>query len=151
MTVRSYRSSDCGQIAELFYNTVHSVNSRDYTTEQLDAWATGEVDFIAWDKSLLEHYSLVAEIDGDLVAFGDIDDSGYIDRLYVHKDYQNRGIASAVCERLEAYAKGKKIITHASVTAKPFFEKRGFVVIKEQTVERNGVPLKNFVMEKLLR
>ncbi len=39
------------------------------------------------------------------------------------------------------------IITHASVTAKPFFEKRGYRVVKEQFVERKSVFLKNYIME----
>ena len=51
MQLREYTPSDCAQLAELFYQTVHSVNAKDYTQEQLDAWATGEVDLQAWDKS----------------------------------------------------------------------------------------------------
>ena len=39
-------------------------------------------------------------------------------------------------------------LTHASRTAKPFFEKRGWRVVKEQQVERHGVLLTNFVMER---
>ena len=51
MQLRKYQPSDCAQMAELFHQTVHSVNAQDYTREQLDAWATGEVDFQAWDAS----------------------------------------------------------------------------------------------------
>ena len=40
------------------------------------------------------------------------------------------------------------IITHASITAKPFFEKRGFSVVKEQSLERQGLFLTNYIMEK---
>ena len=39
-------------------------------------------------------------------------------------------------------------ITHASITARPFFERRGWHVVKEQQVERRGVLLTNFVMER---
>ena len=67
--------------------------------------------------------------------------------MYVHADYQGRGIATAICNKLEQSVSGK-IVTHASVTAKPFFEKRGYKVIKEQSVERQGVFLTNYVMEK---
>ena len=42
------------------------------------------------------------------------------------------------------------IFTEASVTARTFFEHQGFGVVREQTVWRAGVSLKNFVMEKLL-
>ncbi len=147
MQLRRYKQSDCRELAELFYNTVHTVNAADYNNEQLNAWATGRVDLEAWNKSLLEHYSIVAVDKGIIVGFGDIDQTGYLDRLYVHADYQGMGIATAICNKLEQSVSGK-IVTHASVTAKPFFEKRGYKVIKEQSVERQGVFLTNYVMEK---
>ncbi len=147
MQLRRYKQSDCRELAELFYNTVHTVNAADYNNEQLNAWATGHVDLEAWNKSLQEHYSIVAVDKGIIVGFGDIDQTGYLDRLYVHADYQGRGIATAICNKLEQSVSGK-IVTHASVTAKPFFEKRGYKVIKEQSVERQGVFLTNYVMEK---
>lgn len=148
MIVREYRSEDCEELLRLFYETVHAVNARDYTKEQLDAWATGKEDAARWDASLRAHYALVAEESGKIVGFGDIDKTGYLDRLYVHKDFQGRGIASALCDRLEKRAEGK-IVTHASVTAKPFFERRGYRAVREQRVERNGVFLTNYVMEKM--
>lgn len=49
MQIRKYRPSDCRELAELFYDTVHTVNAGDYTKEQLDAWTTGHVDLEAWD------------------------------------------------------------------------------------------------------
>ena len=79
--------------------------------------------------------------------FGDIDKTGYLDRLFVYKDYQRKGVATAICDRLEK-AVQKKVITHASITARPFFEKRGYKVTKEQQVERQGIVLANFAMEK---
>lgn len=50
-----------------------------------------------------------------------------------------------ICNRLEQAVSGN-IITHASITARPFFEKRGYRVVKEQQVERQGVFLTNFEM-----
>ncbi len=147
MKLRKYRRSDCKALAELFYNTVHTVNAKDYTEEQLNAWATGQVDLEKWDQSFQEHYSIVAVENGIIVGFGDIDKTGYLDRLFVHASYQGRGIATAICNRLEQAVTGI-IITHASITAKPFFEKRGYKVIKEQKVERQGRFLTNYIMEK---
>ena len=148
MFLREYTTSDCAQMAELFYQTVHTVNAKDYTEEQLNAWATGNMDLAEWDRSFTEHYTLVAVEDGIIAGFGDMDKTGYLDRLYVHKDYQHCGIATAICDELEKWAGGKKIVTHASITAKPFFLKRGYEVIKEQQVIRYGVSLTNYVMEK---
>lgn len=146
--IRAYRSSDCPELAKLFYDTVHTVNAADYTPEQLDAWATGEVDLDLWNASFLAHHTVVAEKNGVIVGFGDMDESGYLDRLYVHKDFGRQGIATAICDALETATDTKSFTTHASITARPFFEQRGYTVIQEQQVERRGILLTNFVMKK---
>lgn len=273
MIIRKYTPADCEKLAQLFYDTVHTINAKDYSKEQLDAWATGNVDLEKWNISFLKHYTVVAtlsfssdtsycnkdnilkksllkdenlqiafltvpknsktfntskgtqqnshndniiqklnvdkatissaknaptvENDEIIIGFGDIDETGYLDRLYVHKDYQHIGVATAICNQLEEYhcEKCKKDIhkivkvkrynylfgktlkmkrnankfiikkpisslefknkknffhftTHASITAKGFFEKRGYKIVKEQQVMRNGVLLTNFLMEK---
>lgn len=147
MKLRRYQPSDCKEVTELFYNTVHIINAKDYTKEQLDAWATGQVDLKKWNQSLQEHYCIVAVNNKIIVGFGDIDKYGYLDRLFVHTDYQRKGIATAICNKLEQAVEGK-VTTHASITAKPFFEKRGYEVLKKQEVERRRIFLINFVMEK---
>lgn len=148
MFIRKYISSDCKQLAELFYQTVHAVNAKDYTNEQLNVWATGNVKLEEWNKSFLEHYTIVAIENDMVVGFGDIDKSGFLDRLFVHKDYQGQGIATAICNELEQVLRYRyKIITYASITARPFFEQRGYKVIKEQQVIRDGIALINYVME----
>lgn len=148
MILRMYNTSDCEFLAELFYQTVHNVNAKDYTKEQLAVWATGNVNLNEWDKSFLEHFTIVAVKNEIIVGFGDIDKTGYLDRLYVHKDYQRQGIASVICDELERAVNREKIITHASITAKPFFEQRGYRTVKEQKVIRNGISLTNYVMKK---
>lgn len=147
MEIRNYRPADCEEMANLFYRTVHTVNAKDYTREQLNAWATGRVDLEQWNRSFLSHLSLVAVEDGIIVGFGDMAPDGYLDRLYVHADHQGQGIATALCDLLEQSVTGS-VTTHASITAKPFFEKRGYTAVKEQTVERVGVLLTNYVMVK---
>ncbi|GFH96553.1 putative N-acetyltransferase YafP [Lachnospiraceae bacterium] len=146
MIIRQYQPTDCKELAELFYNTIHTVNAKDYTKEQLDVWATGQVDLKKWNRSLQEHFSIVA-VDDVIVGFGDMDKTGYLDHLYVHPDYQGKGIATAICNQLESAVK-ENIVTHASITARTFFEKRGYKVVKEQQVERQGIFLTNFVMIK---
>lgn len=148
MVIRSYISSDCRSLAKLFYDTVHAVNAKDYTQAQRNVWATGDVDLEEWDQSFLDHHTFVAVENGVIVGFGDIDKTGYLDRLFVHKDHQGKGIAAAICDELERAVPNMKITTAASVTAKPFFEKRGYQVKKEQQVEREGILLTNYVMEK---
>ena len=148
MVLRAYRPGDCEALARLFYDTVHRVNLGDYTREQVDAWATGEVDLEAWNGSFLAHATVIAEKDGTVVGFGDMAENGYLDRLYVHADCQGQGIGTMLCDVLEKGCDAPVFSTHASITARPFFENRGYRVIREQQVKRRGVWLTNFVMEK---
>ena len=146
--LRRYRPEDCPLLGQLFYDTVHTVNAVDYTPEQLAAWAPELPDMEQWNRSFLEHTTFVAETEGVIAGFGDIDGTGYLDRLYVHRDYQKKGIGRALCDALERSAgEAERIVTHASLTAKPFFLRRGYLVKKEQQVEKNGILLTNFVME----
>lgn len=97
MNLRPYHPDDCPVLAALFFDTVHTVNCRDYSADQCDAWADGMVDLAAWNRSFLEHTTYVAEQDGQIVGFGDISRDGYLDRLYVHARFQRQGVATALC------------------------------------------------------
>lgn len=147
MEIKEYQSKDCLEMFKLFYDTVHTINAQDYSKVQLEAWANHSIDLEKWNESFLKNHTLVAWNDNQIVGFGDISNEGYLDFLYVHKDYQEQGIASALCNELEKKVKGK-IITHASITAKPFFEHRGYRIITSQRVERKGILLVNYIMQK---
>ena len=152
--IRLYILYDCKEIMQLFYDTVHVINKKDYTEAQLDAWAPPTLDQEYWENILKEHYSIVAELDNQIVGFSDMDDTGYLDHLFVHKDYQGRGIATALLNKLEAYARiigMDYIITHVSITAKPFFLAKDFEVVKEQKVMKRGEWFTNFIMQKKIR
>ena len=148
MFIRKYESTDCREVMALFYQTVHSINRKDYTKAQLDAWATGREDPGAWNRALQEHFSLVAVDDEEIVGFGDIEETGYLDRLYVQAAHQGRGIASALCDQLEQAVPGN-ILTRSSITARGFFEKRGYHLVRGLRVQRHGIFLPAFVMEKV--
>lgn len=150
MNIRQYKTSDLEQIARLFYETVHAINIKDYTEQQVNVWATGNINLKQWDNSFLRHLTYVAIEDDLIIGFGDIDETGYLDRLYVHKDFQRQGVATAIYNRLENEIMTKRITVHASITAHPFFEKRGFQTVRTQEVERQGVFLKNYIMIKNL-
>lgn len=150
MIIRKYRPEDLPEILKLFYDTVHSVCKADYTPAQIDAWAPAAPDTERWRASLEKHYALVALADGTIAGFGDIDETGYLDRLYVHKDYIRRGAGGALLYELENAYPVTEITTHASITAKPFFEAKGYVAVMEQRVTRRGVTMTNFVMKKSL-
>lgn len=146
MLIRRYVPQDIDEIIRLFRETVHTVNAADYSSEQLDAWAPEDIDAGAWDEALRADFAVVAICDGRIAGFGNIDRSGHLDKLYVSKDYQRQGIASQICDVLEAHFPTLVTMTTASITAVPFFEKRGYVTLEEQKVERNGVELTRYLM-----
>jgi putative acetyltransferase len=107
-----------------------------------------------WRKKLLEMIVFVAEIGGVIVGFADMSREGYLDHLYIHKDYQGRFIAVHLLRAIEkaAHELGlSKITTDCSITAKLPAERMGFRVIKEQIVELKGVKMINYHMEKALK
>ena len=153
MKIRTYETSDTEAIMQLFYDTVHEVNIRDYTQEQVDAWAPTNMDADLWTDSLKHKYSYVAEEGTQIIGFGELEDNGHIDRFYCHKDFQGKGVGTQILQQIESKARSlgiQKLFTEASITAKPFFEKRGFTTVRQQEVERRGQKLINFVMEKTI-
>lgn len=147
MILRGYRPEDCEKLASLFRESVCGTCARDYTPEELDAWAGTQPDIQEWNLSFLEHFTIVAEEDGQIVGFGDIAGNGYLDRLFVHPKHQGAGVATAICDLLEVASSGF-ITTRASRTARPFFERRGYNVQKRLQVPRNGQVLTAYLMTK---
>lgn len=137
----------------LFRDVVHSVNLRDYTQAQVDAWAPrGDSARSAVVSRLSEQFVVGVRAGGLLVGFGSFDGGG-IDMLYVREDYLRQGIASCILRRLEAkaLAAGVDVMrADVSLTAMPFFERRGYRVVQRQVVKRRGVFLENAQMEKPL-
>jgi len=148
MLIRAYSPDDAEATAQLFRETVREVCKDDYTPDQLRAWVSGCDDLDAWSASLLANGALVAEENGRVVGFGDIDETGYLDRLFVHKDHQGKGVGTALCKSLEELA-SDSVSTHASITARPFFEARGYVVVSKNVVARDGERLVNYLMNKI--
>ena len=129
---------------------MHTVNIRDYSPEELDAWAPAEPDRDVWAR-LERQFCFVVECQKVLVGFASITEEGVLDFLYVHKDFQGRGIATALLKQVERLARKKGIArlrADASVAARGFFEKNGFAVLSENRKMLRGVEFLNWGMEK---
>lgn len=146
MELRKYQSSDLKALINIFYETIRAVNIKDYDFRQIEAWSNQKEKLLAKNKYFTQLYTVVAIQDNKIIGYGNIDNDGYLDHLFVHKDYQGLGVASAICDMLEY--KHKIVTVHASITAKPFFSKRGYREIKKQAVSVEGVFLTNYLMKK---
>lgn len=155
VTVRAATSPDVAAIADLFYHTVLNVNVRDYSRAQVEAWAGPAPEPEMWKERITAGESarqtFVAVEGGRMLGFAEFEGDGHIDTLYVHHEFQGCGIATRLMDRIEAEAQRlglARLYTEASITARPFFLKRGFSVVKPQEVEVRGQTFRNFVMEK---
>ena len=153
MDFRKATILDLAEMQEMYIETIKWVCKNDYTPLQIDAWVSGLNNTERWLKLIHEQYVLLATIQDQIVGYGTLKDGNYIDIFCVHKDFQRQGIADKVFNELEQEAKkenSKTITADISITAKPFFEKKGFFVKTEQKNMRLGVELINYKMEKEL-
>lgn len=150
--IRKYRPQDAKELANIYYYTIHNINTRNYSEEQVNAWAPAScLELEGWKKKWEKLPPIVATIGDQIVGFAEFEDNGHIDCFYVHHLFQGKYVGSALIKEIERQALRKnisKIFAEVSITAKPFFLKRGFQVTKNQIVIIRGVELSNFVMEK---
>ncbi len=137
----------------MFYQSVHAIDPSIYTPKQKEAWAPTPVSYERWFERLSTKKPFVAIIKNQVVGFIELDADGHIDCAYTHPDFQRTGVASSLYEYLllEAEKAGiKRLYVEASLVARPFFEHRGFAIVRKNEVQRNGVSLINFSMENYL-
>ncbi|CAN7598826.1 GNAT family N-acetyltransferase [Caballeronia sp. LjRoot34] len=149
--IRRYEAADLDAVISVFLRSVRGVASRDYDAGQIAAWA--QVDRDVWSRRRLDRPTWVGLIDGVIAGFIDLESSGHIDMLFVDPASQRRGVASALLDAVENAARMQRLAvldTDASITARPFFERHGFRVIRSQDVVLRGQWLTNFRMEKQL-
>lgn len=149
--IRKGTISDLPHLQQLFVDTVSTICQSDYNQQQIQVWTASIKNKERWLGIVIQQFLLVAEHNGEIVGFASLDKGNYVDMLYIHKAMQRQRIAHKLYMAIETEAKNQgqtRLIAEVSITAKPFFEKVGFSVIKEQRVERAGIALSNFKMEK---
>ena len=149
--IRKFQPDDLRELVTLFRETVHRINSRDYTPEQIAAWAPPDDDWHRWKKRFDNLRTLISEREGAMLGFTAFTEAGYVDFLFVHHAHQRSGIARSLLDEAEKQLRAlgvKRATTHASITARPFFESRGYVLLEQRWFEKDGVMLTNFSMDK---
>jgi putative acetyltransferase len=151
ISIRPVRDGERQTLATIFTRAVHEIACRDYNAAQLQAWAPGDVaGFVARHRT---YDALVAECDGAVAGFSDLNAHGYIDMLYVSPDFQKRGVARALLDHIEAQARRigiTRLHVRASLTARPVFERHGFQIVEPLIVELAGQHFQTYIMEKRL-
>lgn len=153
MELRRYAAADAAGTLAVFRAAVERTAAAHYSSRQRRAWAPPELDPETWSRARSAVDTWVAVRNGEVAGFGDIDGSGHINMLYVHPDHGRSGVAAALLEHLTGIARRSglaELTVEASLTARPVFERHGFRLVSEQTVERHGEKLLNFRMRRPL-
>jgi len=156
MIIRKFVQEDACAVGELFFQTVHTINAKDYAPELLSMWAPNNDEFTNLVRNCHDNIFYVVEHESILVGFGDMRHDGHLERLFVHKDFQGKKIGTMLLNKIEQEAHGlglSRITTEASIRAQPFFLKHGFEVIKRlyKKHEHKGLDFITYKMVKYLK
>ncbi|MGB3948597.1 MAG: GNAT family N-acetyltransferase [Bacteroidia bacterium] len=154
VSIRLATISDLTEIQTIFVNTISTICNNDYTLEQIKIWTSSVENTQRWKDKLNSQYFLVADLNNKIVGYASLENNNYFDLLYIHKDYQRQGIANKLYIEIEKEAiKNKATILNSdvSITAKYFFETKGFKTIKPQISIIKGVEILNYKMSKILQ
>ena len=149
MHIREFQLGDEAGLYAVFLSAIHELASKDYTPEQIEAWAPASFDPEAWAKRMQGIRPFVVESHGRLVAYADVQPTGYIDHFFVSGPFARTGIGTMLMNRIHqtASAQGISVLTSdVSRTAQPFFAQFGFVVVDQRAPVLRGVTVPNALM-----
>jgi len=154
MHVRPYQQEDAGLLLQLYLDTVHHVNGRDYSRQQIEAWAPRRTaDLGRWQERFARTQPLVVVEAKALIGFAELEADGLVDCFYVHYAWQDRGVGRLLMSCLFEEARRRGITgLHAQVsrTSRAFFELHGFWVVRIQEVTVRSQQIETFAMERTL-
>lgn len=152
LNLRQATFDDIQSVKDLFKGSIFNICSKDYSPEQISAWGKrGENDNV-WRTRIQDQYFLIAELNQTIIGCVSLTTENYVDVMFVHYNHQGKGIASLLLRAIEnraTYSYDNIISVDASITAKLFFKKKGYQVVKEQHVNI-GTILINYKMIKYL-
>ena len=153
MEIRDFRESDAPALRAVFASAIHGTAAAYYTREQCDAWCPADYDVAGWARRIAAIAPFVAEEDGWILGYADVQGDGYIDHFFVAAEAGRRGVGSALMRRIHEAAAARGLASlHAQVSlaAQPFFTRWGFGIERVQEVETRGVTMTNARMRKVL-
>lgn len=152
MRIRLVKDDDYAAIARLHRQTIRSVNSKDYPEDMIQVWsARTNAQRFRSNSDTCKRW--VAVDNNKIVGFCEHGLNGEFWGLYVHKDYIGKGIGSRLLKTAEKSLQKngcKKVTIQSTLTAKNFYEKHGYKVIKKDFHLIKDKKLPIFIMTKKL-
>jgi putative acetyltransferase len=153
MQIRRFIEGDEAALFRVRQSSIHQVASRDYTREQVDAWAPFDLDPALWRERVRKIDPFVVLEGNEIVGYADVQPNGYIDHFFVAGDHGGKGVGSLLMRRIHEQAAALKLTelsSDVSRTAQPFFLRHGFVVVEQRSPVRRGVVIPNALLRKSL-
>lgn len=153
INLRPARLADKIALQMLYRRTIDYACINDYDQQQRDAWKRGTENESRWVQAISEQFFVIAEIDSEIVGFGSLKNGCYIDFMYTDPGHSREGVGLAIYMQLEAKARDQGVQalkSDVSKTARPFFAKLGFRLIRENHNLIQGVQIVNYHMQKTL-
>lgn len=153
IALRPALPGDTPVLAAILRAAVFELTSEDYDSDQQEAWVEVAEDEADFGARLADRLTLVATRDGEPVGFIAVKDNKTIDLLYVHPGAVGEGVATLLCNAAETLAKARgseSLSADASDTALGFFQKRGYVPQRRNTVPLGAAWLGTTTVEKRL-
>ena len=134
MNIRRFKEEEANEVSDLIRNTIRISNTKDYPLELMKLLIETETPEHVLERASWTHF-YVAEDEGRIVGCGAIgpfwgkeDESGLF-TIFVHPEYQRKGVGRAIIETLEKdeyFLRAKRIEIPASITGVPFYLKMGY-------------------------
>lgn len=151
--IRQATLEDIPYITSLFRDTIIHINSKDYSDKQISVWSSAANDIDKWEDLINTSYFIVAEHRDMIVGFAYLTKGYYFEGMFVHKDFQHKGIGTNLIRIIESQVidNGYEVIkSDVNITALPFFENEYYDVEKKQMKSFKGMNFENYLVSKVL-
>ncbi|ECL1829461.1 TPA: GNAT family N-acetyltransferase [Campylobacter jejuni] len=145
--IRRAKFQDLNPCVKLFKESVSKLCVKEYTKDQIKAWI--KIDKKKWEEKFIKDFIYIYEKQGEIASFISLkEDEKMLDLLFTYPKFTRLGLAKELLDFVLKKYSYKELYVFTSLSAKPFFLKNGFEVIRENEVSKEGQILKNFLMRK---
>ncbi|MEG1509694.1 MAG: GNAT family N-acetyltransferase [Clostridia bacterium] len=139
LTIENFTIADLETLTNLQNAVVNCVCKTAYLPAQLAVLTKTQAQL---SEDITSENCLVAKLSGKIVAFASLNDKKFITNFFVDNNFQNKNIGSELLNEIVKLARKNNfpyIFALSTTNAKTFFEKHGFVSVKEKEVLINNI------------
>jgi ribosomal protein S18 acetylase RimI-like enzyme len=131
IVIRRATAADAEAVRKIVLLALRETNARDYPSSVIERLVSTLPDKVA--SNLETWCAFVAIVNGQVAGTASL--NGHtVSSVYVHPDYQRSGIATKLMDAVENAANTQSqrtLSVQSSVTAKAFYARRGFKIVRE--------------------